>query len=76
MHKVHTPIGGRKDGRTDGRTDRRTERRKAKNHVPPLFFEKAGDKKRMIPGVDLTRQLCWWLEPIRLLYEGQGHLNS
>ena len=37
MHKVHTPIGGRKDGRTDGR--------KAKNHVPLLFFEKAGDNK-------------------------------
>ena len=36
---------GRKDGRTEGRTDRRTEGRKAKNYVPPLFFEKAGDNK-------------------------------
>ena len=45
-HKVHTPIGGRKDGRTEGRT----EGRKAKNYVPPLFFEKAGDNnKKWIP---------------------------
>ena len=29
---------GRKDRRTDGMT-------KAKNYVPPLFFEKAGDNK-------------------------------
>ena len=27
MHKVHTPIGGRKDGRTDGRTDGQTDGR-------------------------------------------------
>ena len=48
-HKVHTTIGGRKDGRKDGRThgwtEGRTEGREAKNYVPPLFFEKAGDKK-------------------------------
>ena len=25
MHKVHTPIGGRKDGRTDRRTDGRND---------------------------------------------------
>ena len=40
---------GRKDGRTegrkDGRKDGRTEGRNAENYVPPLFFEKAGDKK-------------------------------
>ena len=30
---------------TDGRTDGRTEGRKAKNYVPLLFFEKAGDNK-------------------------------
>ena len=40
-HKVHSTLGGRKDGKTEGRT----EGRKAENYVPPLFFEKAGDKK-------------------------------
>ena len=29
----------------EGRKDGRTEGRKAENYVPPLFFEKAGDKK-------------------------------
>ena len=33
------------EGRKDGRTDGRTEGRNAENYVPPLFFEKAGDKK-------------------------------
>ena len=42
MHKVHTPIGGRKDGRTEGR--------KAKNYVPPLFFEKAGRETIILRG--------------------------
>ena len=36
---------GQKDGRTEGQKEGRTEGRKAKNYVPPLFFEKAGDKK-------------------------------
>ena len=48
-HKVPTILGGRKDGRkdrrTDGRTDGPAEGRNAKNYVPPLFFEKAGDNK-------------------------------
>ena len=38
---------GQTDGRTDGRKDGRTEGRNAKNYVPPLFFEKAGDKKQV-----------------------------
>ena len=42
---------GRKDGRTEGRKDGwkdgRTEGRNAENYVPPLFFEKAGDKKHV-----------------------------
>ena len=29
-----------------GGTEGRTEGQKAKNYVPPLFFEKAGDKKK------------------------------
>ena len=33
----------RKEGRTEGR--------KAENYVPPLFFEKAGDKKLVFPNV-------------------------
>ena len=39
-HKVPTTLGGRKDGRTEGRE----EGRNAEYYVPPLFFEKAGDK--------------------------------
>ena len=31
---------------TEGRKDGRTEGRNAENYVPPLFFEKAGDKKK------------------------------
>ena len=38
------PTDGRNDGRTVGGKDGQTEGRKAKNYVPPLFFEKAGDK--------------------------------
>ena len=33
---------------TEGRKDGRTEGRNAENYVPPLFFEKAGDKKNII----------------------------
>ena len=35
------------EGRKDGRTDGRTEGRNAENYVPPLFFQKAGDNKRL-----------------------------
>ena len=48
-----TSIGGRKDRRTEGRT----EGRKAKNYVPPLFFEKAGDKNT--PGCKLPLLSRW-----------------
>ena len=37
------------EGRKDGRTDGRTEGRNAENYVPPLFFEKAGDKNKVYP---------------------------
>ena len=37
-----------KEGRTEGQTDGRTEGWNAKNYVPPLFFEKAGDNNKSI----------------------------
>ena len=51
--------------------DPRCECRKDRRSKKSIFLYVKFD-----PGVDLTRQLCWWLEPIRLLYEGQGHLKS
>ena len=44
-HKVHTPIGGRKDGRTDRRTDRMTESQKP---CPSAFLRKGGGQKIFI----------------------------
>ena len=47
---------GRTEGQTEGRADGRTEGRKAKNYVPPLFFEKAGDKN-MYLSADVTAKM-------------------
>ena len=47
------------DRRVDIRKDRRTERWKAKNYVPPLFFEKAGDKEGQKDGRPKTMSLCF-----------------
>ena len=41
---------------TEGRKDGRTEGRKAENYVPPLFFEKAGDKNK---GADQLHCNCF-----------------
>ena len=43
-HTRYIVLGGWKDGRKDGRN--RLEGQRAENHVPPLFFEKAGDNNR------------------------------
>ena len=44
----------------DGRTDGRTEGRNAENYVPPLFFEKAGDKNFMSHNMTLLYpNLCY-----------------
>ena len=47
------------EGRKDGRTDGRTEGRNAENYVPPLFFEKAGDKN-----VEPKRYKLWSCQKI------------
>ena len=43
---------------TEGRKDGRTEGRNAENYVPPLFFEKAGDNKKLDP----KRALFYYLK--------------
>ena len=54
---LHSTLGGRKEGRTEGQTEGRTEGRKAENYVPPLFFEKAGDKNnKQIQRIYVPRQ--------------------
>ena len=59
---AHTRYILLKDGRKDGRKDERTEGRRTegrtdgKPNVPPLFFEKAGDKKQLNLGGPSNRQ--------------------